>query len=61
MVPASAYNSTTAMTVYDISGNVYNDFGTYGTANDESSDKTVANAILNPNKFFTVYNSTTYN
>ena len=64
MVPAAAYNSTSNMTVYDISGNTYTGFGTYGIDNDADEGGTVrsvANSIKMPNKFFLRYNSTTYN
>ena len=61
MIPASAYNSSTAMTVYNIDGTAYTGFGLYGTGNDASDSKTVANAIAMPEKFFSFYNETTYN
>ena len=48
-------------TLYDVDGNVYSGFGTLGTDGDQSADKTVANAIKNPNKFFSRYDTTNHN
>ena len=53
--------SGSQMTVYDINGNTYSGHGVLGTDSDESEDKTVANAIQNPNLFFTRHNSTNHN
>ena len=64
MVPAAAYNLTSNMTVYDISGNTYTEFGTYGVNNDADAGGTVrsvANSIKMPNKSFLVYDTTSYN
>ena len=64
MCPPSAYNSTSNMTLYDISGNVYEGFGNYGVANDRDAGGTirsVANSIKLPNKFFLQYDDTNYN
>ena len=54
MCPPSAYNSTSNMTLYDISGNVYSGFG-------NQTGTTVADSIKLPNKFFTQYDATSYN
>jgi hypothetical protein len=71
MVPASLASGSSNMTVYDISGNAISwassatlgssVIGVFGTDQDESSDKTVANAIKNPGIFFTRHNTTTNN
>lgn len=63
MVHPSAYNSTTAMTVYDIDGNTFTQ-GTYGVADDSDAGGTVrsvANSIRMPDKFFLEYDATNYN
>ena len=60
---ASAYNSGTMMTVYDIDGNDVT-LGNYGVAGDSDQGGTVrsvANAIKMPDKFFLPYDSTNYN
>ncbi|MCR5408128.1 MAG: hypothetical protein K6E61_03380 [Bacteroidales bacterium] len=60
---AAAYNSTSAMTLYDISGNSVS-IGTYGVADDSDAGGTVrsvANAIKMPDKFFLEYDATNYN
>ena len=60
---ASAYNSATMMTVYDIDGNDVT-LGNYGVAGDSDQGGTVrsvANAIKMPDKFFLPYDSTNYN
>ena len=61
MCPPASYSSGSNMTLYDVDGNVYSGFGAFGTDCDESADKTVANAIKNPNKFFTRHNSSNHN
>ena len=61
MCPPANYASNSNMTLYDVDGNVYSGFGTLGTDGDQSSDKTVANAIKNPNKFFSRYDTTNHN
>lgn len=64
MAPAAAYNSTTQMTLYDIEGNVYSGFGSYGVVDDSDAGGTVrsvANAIKMPNKFFLEYDAAKYN
>jgi len=58
---APVNGSGSQCTLYDIEGNVYTGFGAFGTDCDESVDKTVANAIQNPNKFFTRHNSSNHN
>lgn len=58
---APVNGSGSQCTLYDIEGNVYTGFGAFGTDADESADKTVANAIQNPNKFFTRHNSNNHN
>ena len=61
MCPPAAYNSTSNLTLYDISGNTYSGFGVLGTDGDQSAQKTVANAIKNPNLFFVRYDTTIHN
>lgn len=61
MPPAAAYWSPNFMNLYDIDGNAYSGYGNFGTAEDQSADKTVANAIKLPNKFFTDYESVAKN
>lgn len=61
MCPPSAYNSNSNMTLYDIDGNAYTGWGVLGTDADQLATKTVANAIKNPNLFFTRYDSTNHN
>jgi len=64
MCPPTTYNSTTNMTLYDVTGATYTGFGNYGVANDGDAGGTVrsvANSIKMPNKFFLQYNTTTYN
>ena len=64
-VPPSAYNSSSQMTVYDISNNAITAgstlgssvIGVYGTDADGDASKTVANSIQNPGIFFTRYDS----
>ena len=48
-------------TLYDISGNVYSGYGTFGSDCDHSAEKTVANSIRMPNKFFLRYDDTSHN
>ena len=48
-------------TLYDINGNVYSGYGTLGSDCDQSAEKTVANAIKQPNKFFIRYDDTSHN
>ena len=57
MPPSAAYNSTSNITLYDIAGNAYSGFGAEST----NANKTVANAIKNPNLFFIYYDTTYYN
>ena len=61
MCPAAAYNSGSNLTLYDISGNTYSGYGVLGTDGDQSAQKTVANAIKNPNLFFVRYDTTIHN
>jgi len=61
MCPPSAYNSNSNMSLYDIDGNAYSGWGVLGTDGDQLATKTVANAIQNPNLFFTRYDSTNHN
>ena len=61
--PATAYNSTTNMTLYDIEGNTVT-AGSYGVADDSDAGGTVrsvANAIKMPDKFFLEYDAVAYN
>lgn len=48
-------------TLYDINGNVYNGFGVRGTDCDQLATKTVAEAIKNPNLFFTRFDDVSHN
>ena len=60
---AAAYNSNSAMTLYDINGNTVS-IGTYGVADDADAGGTVrsvANAIKMPDKFFLEYDAVKYN
>ena len=61
MCPPANYASGSNITLYDVDGNVYSGFGSFGTDQDESPDKTVANAIKMPNKFFTRHNASNHN
>jgi hypothetical protein len=59
----SAYDTSSLMTMYDISGNAVT-WGTYGVANDADAGGTVrsvANSIQMPDKFFLQYNESYYN
>ena len=63
-IPPTAYNSTTAMTVYDLLGNTYTGAGNYGVADDSDAGGTVrsvANSIKMPEKYFLEYDATKYN
>lgn len=60
--PGAPVNGNGAQaTLYDINGNVYSGWGVLGTDNDSLADKTVANAIKNPNLFFTRFDSVSHN
>ena len=48
-------------TLYDINGNVYTGYGVRGTDLDQLATKTVAEAIKNPNLFFTRYDDVSHN
>jgi uncharacterized protein (TIGR02145 family) len=59
----AAYNSNTAMTLYDINGNTVT-LDTYGVADDADAGGTVrsvANSIKMPHKFFLEYDNTNHN
>ena len=51
----------TEMTLYDANNNVYTGFGVRGSGGDGLSTKTVAEAIQNPDTFFTYFDTTYYN
>ena len=60
-IPATNNNTTTPMTVYDITGAVYSGAGAYGVDGDEDAGGTVrsvANSIKMPEKFFLEYDTT---
>lgn len=59
MAPISGSGSQ--CTLYDINGSVYSGYGTFGTDCDRSAEKTVANSIRMPNKFFPRYDDTSHN
>ena len=60
--PMAPLNGSGAQcTLYDINGNVYSGYGTLGSDCDLSAEKTVANAIKLPNKFFIRYDSVSHN
>lgn len=60
--PGAPVNGNGAQaTLYDINGNVYSGWGVLGADNDSLADKTVANAIKNPNLFFTRFDATSNN
>ena len=58
---APVNGSGSQCTLYDINGNTYTGFGVRGTDCDQLSTKTVAEAIKNPNLFFTRYDDTSHN
>jgi hypothetical protein len=53
--------SGSELTLYDASNNTYSGFGVRGSGGDGLSTKTVAEAIQNPDTFFTYYDTTYYN
>ena len=55
---APVNGSGSVCTLYDINGNTYSGWGVLGSDQDELSTKTVANAIQNPNLFFTRFDAT---
>ena len=64
MCPPATYNSNINMNLYDIDGNLYAGFGNYGVADDSDgggTERSVANSIKMPNKFFLEYDATKYN
>ena len=61
MCPPADYKSTNDMLLYNIEGLSCEEFGLLGKKDDESPEKTVMNAIRNPNKFFLEYDATSQN
>ena len=58
---APVAGSGSQATLYDINGNVYSGYGVRGTDLDQLETKTVAEAIKNPNLFFTRYDDVSHN